>query len=99
MRGGVTYRDLTVLDRVSRGTVSCAGASCSVLRRSDGYWQVKILDALCQWKLDTCGEIQKHIALLLKDNDDEAITSLVSLWERRTRGDVLFCDVIERLCG
>ncbi|CAI5714373.1 unnamed protein product [Hyaloperonospora brassicae] len=52
MRGGVTYRDLTVLDRV------------------------KILDALCQWKLDTCGEIQKHIALLLKDNDDEAITSL-----------------------
>uniref|UniRef100_A0AAV1T8Z2 Bromo domain-containing protein n=1 Tax=Peronospora matthiolae TaxID=2874970 RepID=A0AAV1T8Z2_9STRA len=38
--------------------------------------RVKILVALCHWKLDTCGEIQKHIATLQRDNDNEAIKSL-----------------------
>ncbi|KAG6613400.1 Transcription initiation factor TFIID [Phytophthora cinnamomi] len=52
MGGGVTYRDLTVFERV------------------------KILDALCHWKLDTCAEIHKHIATLQKENDNEAIKRL-----------------------
>jgi hypothetical protein len=38
---------------------------------------MKILDALCHWKLDTCGEIHKHIATLQKENDHEAIKKLV----------------------
>ncbi|EGZ23913.1 hypothetical protein PHYSODRAFT_484903, partial [Phytophthora sojae] len=37
---------------------------------------VKILDALCHWKLDTCAEIHKHIATLQKENDNEAIMRL-----------------------
>ncbi|KAE9361056.1 hypothetical protein PF008_g1397 [Phytophthora fragariae] len=52
MAGGVTYRELTVFQRV------------------------KILDALCHWKLDTCAEIHKHIATLQKENDNEAIKRL-----------------------
>ncbi|KAG7381741.1 hypothetical protein PHYPSEUDO_005683 [Phytophthora pseudosyringae] len=40
------------------------------------YERVKILDALCHWKLDTCAEIHKHIATLQKDNDNEAIKRL-----------------------
>ncbi|GMF13474.1 unnamed protein product [Phytophthora lilii] len=38
--------------------------------------QVKILDALCHWKLDTCAEIHKHIATLQKENDNESIRRL-----------------------
>ncbi|CEG37071.1 Transcription initiation factor TFIID, subunit BDF1 and related bromodomain proteins [Plasmopara halstedii] len=38
--------------------------------------RVKILDALCHWKLDTCADIQKHIATLQKENDIEAIDRL-----------------------
>ncbi|TDH65420.1 hypothetical protein CCR75_007757 [Bremia lactucae] len=52
MGGGVTYAELTVLERV------------------------KILHALCHWKLDTCAEIHKHIAMLQKDNDNDAIEHL-----------------------
>ncbi|KAG6976170.1 hypothetical protein JG688_00001654 [Phytophthora aleatoria] len=40
------------------------------------FERVKILDALCHWKLDTCTEILKHIANLQKENDNEGIKRL-----------------------
>ncbi|KAF4041980.1 Bromodomain [Phytophthora infestans] len=40
------------------------------------FERVKILDALCHWKLDTCAEIHKHIANLQKENDNEGIKRL-----------------------
>ncbi|KAL3671821.1 hypothetical protein V7S43_002490 [Phytophthora oleae] len=40
------------------------------------FERVKILDALCHWKLDTCAEIHKHIATLQKENDVEGIKRL-----------------------
>ncbi|KAG1684999.1 hypothetical protein DVH05_009829 [Phytophthora capsici] len=40
------------------------------------FERVKILEALCNWKLDTCAEIHKHIATLQKDNDVEGIKRL-----------------------
>ncbi|ETP47660.1 hypothetical protein F442_06437 [Phytophthora nicotianae P10297] len=40
------------------------------------FERVKILDALCHWKLDTCAEIHKHIANLQKENDNEGIKKL-----------------------
>jgi hypothetical protein len=41
--------------------------------------QIRILDALCHWKLDTCGELHKFVAGALKENDDKAISALVGL--------------------
>lgn len=38
--------------------------------------RVKILDALCHWKLETCAEIQKHVATLQKENNNDAIERL-----------------------
>ncbi|KAK1930881.1 Ankyrin repeat [Phytophthora citrophthora] len=40
------------------------------------FERVKILEALCNWKLDTCAEIHKHIATLQKENDVEGINRL-----------------------
>ncbi|CAI5733986.1 unnamed protein product [Peronospora farinosa] len=40
------------------------------------FERVNILNALCHWKLDTCTEIHNHIAMLQKENNDEALTNL-----------------------
>ncbi|CAI5747446.1 unnamed protein product [Peronospora destructor] len=40
------------------------------------FERVSILNALCHWKLDTCTEIHNYIAMLQKENNDEAFASL-----------------------
>lgn len=42
-----------------------------------GFGQVRILDALCHWKLESCSELHKFIGGALKENDDKAINALV----------------------
>lgn len=39
--------------------------------------QIRILNALCHWKVDSCAEIRKHIAAIQKDGDTNGLDSLV----------------------
>lgn len=41
--------------------------------------QIRILNALCHWKVDSCAEIRKHIAAIQKDGDNNALDSLVCI--------------------
>ena len=80
MGGGVSYRDLTVFERVNRALVLVLKRGSYIDSCSLANVQVNILTALCHWKLDTCTEIHNHIAILQKENNDEAFAGLVRRW-------------------
>lgn len=57
--------------------ISQSDSSRQFLKTSLELKQIRILNALCHWKVDSCSEIRKYIAAIQKGGDTNGLDSLV----------------------